>query len=437
MGQDIQPTQAIAEKHREYLWPCVSNYYAEPVVLDRGQGAQVWDVAGQSYLDFFGGILTTSVGHNHPRVTEAVLSQSQKLLHSSTLYPNAPIVDLAEKMAEITPGSLQKSFFSPSGSEANETAIQLAQYATGSLEFLALRHAYSGHTILTTNITAQSTWRQLPSQVPGVKHVANAYCYRCPYGLEYPSCELRCAKDVEQVIQTTTTGQIAGMIAEPIQGVGGFITPPPEYFGIVAETVRNYGGVFISDEVQTGFGRTGGKMFGIEQWGVEPDIMTMAKGVANGLPLGVTIAKAELADRFPGLYVSTFGGNPVSCAAAVATIEVIQVENLADNAATQGALLRSGLESLQQKYPVMGDVRGMGLMQGVEMVTDPKTKEPATKFVVQLFEETKKRGLLIGKGGYYGNVLRITPPLNISKSEVEEALELLDQSLAVLQTGLP
>lgn len=431
MGENLV-SREIQQNHRDYLWPCVTNYYTEPLVLDRGQGTQVWDVAGNAYLDFFGGILTTSIGHNHPQVTQAVVAQSQKLLHSSTLYPNVPTVNLAVKLAELTPGALQKSFFSPSGSEANETAIQLAQYATGSLEFLALRHAYSGHTILTSNITAQSTWRQLPSQVPGIKHVANAYCYRCPYGLKYPNCELRCAQDVEQVIQTTTTGQIAGMIAEPIQGVGGFITPPPEYFKLVAQTVRNYGGVFISDEVQTGFGRTGHKMFGIEQWGVEPDVMTMAKGIANGLPLGVTIAKPELANRFPGLYVSTFGGNPVSCVAALATIDVIQSENLAANAAVQGAFLQAALEDLQQKHPVIGDVRGMGLMQGVELVTDPITKEPAPQFVSLLFEETKKRGLLIGKGGYHGNVLRITPPLNVTRREIEDALEILDASLTTI-----
>ena len=248
---------------------------------------------------------------------------------------------------------------------------------------------------------------------------------------------MACATDLEELIRTTTTGKIAGLIAEPIQGVGGFIVPPPEYFQMATDIIRKYGGVFICDEVQTGFGRTGGKMFGIEHWGVEPDIMTMAKGVANGMPLGVTIATPEIADAFQALTLSTFGGNPMSAAAANATIEVIENEKLADNSEAMGALLRAGLEELQAKHPKhMGDVRGKGLMQAVEFVDNEpagdRTHSPATTALV--FEAAKERGLLVGKGGLNGNVLRISPALTVTASEIEEALAILGEACAQLPT---
>lgn len=268
-----------------------------------------------------------------------------------------------------------------------------------------------------------------------MKHAVSPYCYRCPFGLEYPSCEVKCATDIEELIQTTTTGKIAGFLAEPIQGVGGFITPPPEYFKIAVAIIREHGGLFICDEVQTGFGRTGAKMFGIEHYGVEPDMMTMAKGVANGMPLGVTIATDEVADAFQSLTISTFGGNPMSCVAANATLEVIEGEDLLTNSEVQGNRLRAGLEELQRKYPkVIGDVRGKGLMQAVELVVDEtagdRTPNPAA--TARLFEETKQRGLLIGKGGLYGNVARISPPLIVEASHVDEALRVFDESFAAM-----
>jgi len=425
----------ILEKQKAYLWPNHLLYYSEPLPLDHGQGAYVWDVENNKYLDFFGGILTTSVGHNHPKVTARVQAQTAKLIHSSTLYPHENHVNLAEKLAALTPGKLQTSYFTNSGTEADETAVLLATAYTGSSEVIALRYGYSGRSFLSMSLTGHSSWRIGGTHVPGIKHALNPYCYRCPLKMTYPQCDVACAGDVEEVIKTTTSGRIAALLAEPIQGVGGFIVPPPEYFKIVTDIAHHYGGLFICDEVQTGFGRTGDKWFGIEQWGVEPDIMTMAKGIANGFPLANTITTTEIAEGMmgKGLTISTFGGNPVSTAASLATLEVLEEEANPQHVAIVGRHLRNGLEKLWEKYPVVGDVRGMGLMQGVEMVTDRATKEPATDAVNQLFEETRSRGLLIGKGGLYGNVLRISPPLTVTKEHVDEAIEILDLSLAQVQ----
>lgn len=423
----------ILQKHKDYVFPCVVNYYTDPLVADRGEGKYLWDLEGRRYLDFFGGILTISVGHCHPKVTGKIKAQVDRLQHTSTVYPNEPIVALAEKLAEIAPGRLQKSFFTNSGTEANEAAVMLARMATGSFEVVALRHGYSGHSLLTKSLTAHAPWRRGGVIGVGVTHAISPYCYRCPLGLTYPRCEVKCAQDVENVIETATSGRIAAFLAEPIQGVGGFITPPKEYFKIVFSIVKKHGGLFIADEVQTGFGRTGKKWFGIDHWQVEPDIMTLAKGMANGVPVGATVAAPEIADAFQGMTISTFGGNPVTSVAARATIEVIEEENLLENAHNVGQHLRGKLEELKQKHALIGDVRGMGLMQGVELVKDPKTKEPAPQETNQVMERAKHNGLLVGKGGLYGNVLRIAPPLNVSKNDVDEAAHLLDRSFAEIR----
>jgi 4-aminobutyrate aminotransferase-like enzyme len=423
----------VREKHKQYLFPSVSNYYKESVVLESGKGMRVRDADGNTYLDFFGGILTISVGHANDKVNAAVKAQVDRLGHVSTLYPTLPIVELAEKLAQLTPGRLQKSYFTCSGTEADETGVMMAQVYTGRTEIVALRHGYSGRSMLAQSLTGHAPWRAVPTQIAAIKHAPSPYCYRCPLKLTYPSCGVACAKDLEELIKTTTTGQIAGFIAEPIQGVGGFVTPPKEYFEIAVGIVRKYGGVFICDEVQTGFGRTGGSWYGISHWNVEPEIMTMAKGVANGMPLGVTIATPEVADSLKALTISTFGGNPISTAAANATIEVMEEMDAPKRSAEMGGRLRAGLDGLKKKYPkTLGDVRGMGLMQGLELVADETVQDrtPAPEKAVRLFEETKKRGLLIGKGGLYGNVIRISPPLVVSAGEVDEALKILDESLA-------
>lgn len=423
-------SEEVVRKHQEYLWPAVTNYYREPLVADHASMQYVWDIEGNKYLDFFGGILTVGVGHCNPKITTKIKAQVDKLQHTSTLYPNEAIVALAEKLAHITPGKLQKSFFTNSGTEANEAAILLARMAGPSYDVIALRHAYSGSSMLAKGVTAQAAWRKAGVIGVGVAHAINPYCYRCPLKLKYPDCGVACANDVENLIQTGTSGSIAAFIAEPIQGVGGFITPPPEYFKIVYRIVKNYGGLFISDEVQTGFGRTGMKWFGIEQWEVTPDIITCAKSMANGVPAGATITTSELAAKFQGLTISTFGGNPVTSVAARAVIEIIEEENLRENAHTVGNYFRQKLEELQNKYPLIGDVRGMGMMQALELVRDRQTKEPAPTETVELMERARANGLLIGKGGLYGNVIRLSPALNIAKSDVDEAIRLLDKSFA-------
>ncbi len=421
-------TNEIVAKHKQFLWPSVTNYYQKPLVADRGEMQYLWDLEGHKYLDFFGGILTVSVGHCNPKITSKINAQVNRLQHTSTLYQNEHIVALAEKIAQITPGALQKSFFTSSGTEANEAAILLARMATGSFDVVALRHAYSGGSALAKAVTAQAPWRRSGVISVGISHAVNPYCFRCPLHLKYPECEVACAGDVENLIQTGTSGHIAAFIAEPIQGVGGFITPPKEYFKIVFKIVKKYGGLFIADEVQTGWGRTGKKWFGIEQWEVTPDILTSAKGMANGVPVGLTTTTSEIADSYQGLNIATFGGNPVACVAAKATIELIEEENLRENAHTVGSYFRAKLEELQAKYPLIGDVRGMGLMQGLELVKDRKSKEPAPEATAQVMERARDNGLLIGKGGLYSNVLRLAPMLNISKADVDEGVRMLDKA---------
>ena len=402
----------------------------EPIVIGRGAGAHVWDADGNQYLDFFGGIVTISVGHCNERVNRAVHEQVDRLEHVSPVLATEPQAALAQKIASLTPQRrLTKSFFTNSGTEANEVAILTARCATGSSEIVALRHSYHGRSSLGMALSGTSSWRLGGATQPGVVHAHNAYCYRCPFGAAYPACDLACARDVEDVIRTTTSGRIAGFIAEPIQGVGGFITPPEEYFRIVAEIVRRHGGLFVSDEVQTAWGRTGDKWFGIEHWNVEPDIMVSAKGMGNGAPVAVTIATPEVADKYPGITFATFGGNPVSMAAALSTLQVIEEDDLRTNARVVGAYLRERLEELKERHPLVGDVRGMGLMQGLELVKDRKTKEPAPQAVLDVFEECKRLGVLIGKGGLDANVIRLGPPLNATTAHMDQLVAALDQGL--------
>ena len=421
---------------QDYLFPAVFHYYKEPLLIARAKDQFVYDADGRAYLDFFGGILTISVGHCNDKVNAQIHRQVDTLQHVSTVSVAEPQAALAKKIASLTPGGrLTKSFFTNSGTEANETAIMAARCYTGSSEIIALRHSYHGRSAVTMALTGQAAWRMPGAVQPGIVHAHNAYCYRCPFGLTYPSCGVRCAEDVEELIRSSTSGRVAGFIGEPIQGVGGFITPPKEYFAIVAGIVRNHGGIFISDEVQTAWGRTGGKWFGIEQYGVTPDVITSAKGLGNGCPIGVTVATPEVADSVKGLTISTFGGNPVTTTAAKAVLDLIDEENLMANAAETGAYLRGKLEELQTKYAVIGDVRGMGLMQAIELVEDRQTKAPAARATAELMEAARRNGLLLGKGGMYGNCIRISPPLNVGKSDVDEFARLLDASLGECTNG--
>jgi 4-aminobutyrate aminotransferase-like enzyme len=418
--------KTINEKYRQYLYG-LGTYYTDPLPFVRGEGKWLFDPDGRKYLDFFGGIVTVALGHCHPAVVRAIADQAKTLQHVSTLFPTIPVVELAELLSGLFPGEKPaKAFFTNSGTEAVETAILTARVHTQRTEIVALRYGYHGRSMLSMSLTAHAGWRLGGVHDGSIRHAVAPYCYRCPLKLEYPSCGVACAEDVEEVIKTTTSGRPAAFIGEPIMGVGGFITPPKEYPGRVAEIVKRYEGLYISDEVQTGWGRTGDKWFGIEQFGVKPDIIVAAKSLGNGHPVGATLARQAVADSFKGLTIATFGGNPVTMAAAKAVVETIQKDGLAKNAATVGTHLRARLEKLQEKRPSIGEVRGMGLMQGMELVRDKKTKEPAPELANAVQEAAKDRGLIIGKGGLYGNVLRISPALNVTEGDADTATDLLE-----------
>lgn len=431
----MSKTEQILAKQRQYLWPNHILYYSEPLPLERGEGMYVWDVEGKKYLDFFAGILTTSVGHNNPTVNAHIQAQVGKLLHTSTLYPNQAHVDLAASLAEITPEGLDTFYFGATGTDADETAVLMAQIKTGNTEVIALRHGYSGKSQMAMSLTGQAAWRMGPVHIGYIRHAMTPYSYRSLGNMPHDIYVQACLDDLEDVIQTMTSGKIAAMIIEPIQGVGGFIMLPPEYMEGAAEIVRAHGGLLIIDEVQTGFGRTGTHWWGHQHGKVKPDIMTMAKGIANGMPLSAVATTQEIAQSLvgQGLSISTFGGNPVSCVAAIGTLKEMKREFGPERSAKVGAILRRGLEELQQKYPLIGEVRGRGLMQGIELVLDRQSKKPASKHANALLNTCRQIGLLIGKGGLYGNTMRIAPPLIASKEHVEEALEKLDYALAQVQ----
>ena len=342
--------QETLDKQKEFLFPCVANYYEEPVVITEASGTRVKDIDGVEYLDFFGGILTVSLGHCHPEVVDAITEQSKTLGHTSTLYPTQGQIEAAQTLARLTPGKLKKSSSPAREVKPTKPPSCSPRFTPASSEVIALRHGYHGRTHLNTTLTAHKSYRLLQTPVAGIKHAPAPYCYRCPFGLEYPSCGVKCASDLEELIQTTTSGKPAAFLAEPILGVGGFITPPKEYFKIAVDIVRNYGGVFICDEVQTAFGRTGGKWFGIEHYGVEPDIMTFAKGIANGMPVGATIATDEVANSWTGASIATFGGNPVSMAATNATLGVMEREDVPARAERLGKKLTEMFLGFKEQY---------------------------------------------------------------------------------------
>ena len=409
---------------------CQRTYYPKPLTLVKGEGAYVTDDEGRTYLDFFAGIAVLVVGHGHPEVRAAVHEQVDKLTHTSTLYLNEPLLDLAEKVASSAPQGMDKVFFGNSGTEANELAAVLARHFTGRKDFISLAHAYHGRSVWTVGISGISTWRNFAEEPSHVAFAPNAYCYRCPLGLTYPACDIACAQSIDRVINTETSGGVAALYAETIQGVGGIITPPPEYYRVVKDILDKHGILFIADEVQTGWGRLGENLFGISDWGITPDIITSAKGLGNGMPISVVIARREVADAYQGPHINTFGGNPVSSAAALATLHVIEKEQLTRNAAFVGRHLIDGLRDLMAKHPLIGEVRGRGLMIGVELVSDRKTKEPATAATERVLNMCKDEGLLVGRGGLFANTIRIQPPLNITLRQASDAITMIDNALA-------
>lgn len=426
--------EEIGKLREEYLLPSTMTYYKKPINIIKGEMQYVYDDEGKRYLDAFSAVVTISVGHCHPDIIPKVKKQLETLQHMTTLYYHPVIVEYAKKLAEMSPGELKVSFFTNSGCEANELAALLCKNFTGNQEFVALRHSFHGRTLMAMSLTGQSLWRHSLPYVFGIHQAPAGYCYRCPYNLKYPDCDLVCAKEVEEIIKYSTSSHVAGFFAEPIQGFGGVIDPPKEYFKIIYDIVKKYEGLFVVDEVQTGFGRTGDKFFGIEHWGVIPDIVTMAKGIGNGVPLGGVITTKEIAESMRGkVHFNTYGGNPVSMVQGLGVLEALEKYNYAHNAKVVGDYLKEKLLELMEKHPLIGDVRGKGLMLGVELVKNRKTKEPASKEMLECMDLCKERGLLIGKGAMAGNVIRIKPPLCINKENADFIIKVLDEVLGILE----
>jgi 4-aminobutyrate aminotransferase len=409
-------------------------YYERPMELVRGEGFKVWDSEGNEYLDFFGGIVTTISGHAIPEISEAIKSQADKIVHSSTLYLIENQVRLAEKLIELAPISGEKKvFFTVSGTEANEAALLFATRYRGSSEIVALRSSYHGRSFATMGITGQSIWSPTSHSPLDVKYLANPYRYRCLFCRNEPRCNLLCADDLRGLIETETTGHVAAFIAEPIQGVGGFIEAPPGYFERIKEILDETGILLICDEVQTAFGRTGTHFWGIEAHGVEPDLITMAKGLGNGLAIGAVMGRSEIVESIsPNLHLSTFGGNHLSTAGALASLEYILNNDLQKNAAEVGDYLKRRLLEMAEKSTVIGEVRGRGLMLGLEIVGPGK--EPDPQAAVRFLEACRERGLLIGKGGIKANAIRISPPLIVTLEAAKEAADILEEALAWIET---
>jgi 4-aminobutyrate aminotransferase len=414
------------EKYRKYVNISMVEK-VQPVVITRAQGATITDIEGKEYIDCFSGIAVVNAGHCNEKVLEAAKAQMEKFVHCcSYVYYSQPTADLAEKLAQITPGRLQKTFFANSGAEAIEGALRLAKQFTGKTEFIALQASFHGRSYATLSVTGNNARKRRggPYMV-GCTFLPAPYCYRCFFELEYPKCQLRCARALEDIIRFNTYDNVAALIAEPILGEGGIITPPDDYFVEIDRILKRHGILLLIDEVQTGFCRTG-KMFGIEHYRVEPDIIAMAKGIANGFPLSGFIAREEIADSFkPGDHLSTFGGNPVSCAASLANIEFMLENHLADQALGKGEFLKKELAELAKRYKLIGEIRGKGLMIGIELVRDSQ-KTPANTEGNKIRDICLQLGLLPGIGGIFGNVLRIQPPIVISKEQLGELIKILD-----------
>ncbi len=442
---DHQPTKydgpsrdELLALRREYVNPGVLMYYKDPIAIVEGHMQYLWDDTGKQYLDGFAGIVSVSVGHCHPKITERIREQVGKLVHTTTIYLHPNIVEFCKALAERMPADseLKSTYVTNSGTDSNELAVHMARMHTGRHDVLTLRNCYHGGSQQTMSMTAVGTWKYPVMSAPGIKHVAPGYCYRCPFGLEYPSCDLKCATSVEDVIRYETSGEIAAFIGEPIQGVGGTVIPPKEYFGIVYDIVRKYGGLCIADEVQTGFGRTGEQYWGFENWGVVPDFVTMAKGIGNGAPLGACTTRPEIAEHMAKrLHFNTFGGNPVSVLSGMSVLEIVDEEDIQKQAREVGGHLKDALTALMDKHNLIGEVRGLGLMLGVELVKDRVSKEPAVAETASVVEKAKERGLLLGKGGYYGNVIRIKPPMCLTKDDCDFMADCLDVCIGEVAAG--
>lgn len=431
-GPVARDNEDLIAARRRHLLPTAALYHDQPLQLTRAQGVYVWDHEGRRYLDAIGGIVCISAGHNHPRIKAAIreMLDEDTIQHTSLLYLTRYPVELAESLVAEAPEGLDRVQFTNSGSEANELAFMTARQSTGETMIINLRHGYHGGTSGALAQCGHHNWRFRSQPVTATTSALEPYCYRCPFNKKPESCALECAQNVETTIQTTTHGRIAAMIVEPVMGVGGFIAPPKAYFDEVTRIVHDYGGRYISDEVQTGAGRCGGELLLTKELEIDADMITMAKGFGNGAAIGAVLMKTPDAQSLGGkLYFNTFGGDPYQTAQARVTLDIIREEKLVENARRMGQRLMDGLEQIQARQPLIGDVRGRGLLIGVELVRDRKTKEHATAETAAFMDRCKDQGLLLGKGGLKGNVIRIAPPLAIDAGQVDFMLEVMDRAL--------
>jgi 4-aminobutyrate aminotransferase len=423
----------LLERHRNVLPNWIGLYYDQPIQLVDGQGCCVRDAEGREYLDFFGGILTTMAGYNVPEIVQAIQRQAERMVHTSTLYLIEPMIELAELIVSLAPMPNAKVFFTASGSEATDLALMLATTVRRSNQVLALRNSYHGRSFAAQAITGIRGWSASSLSPLNVSYVQSGYKYRSPFKyLDDDAYAAACATDLRDVILTCTAGDVAAFIAEPIQGVGGFVVPPPNYFRALKEVLDEYGILYISDEVQTGWGRTGEAFWGCQAYGVQPDVVTFAKGIANGLTMGGVIARAEIMDSVQANSISTFGGNPLSSTAGLATLRYVLDHDLQANAKKVGDHMLQRLKSLEGRYPCVGQVRGKGLMIAVEVVEPDGRPAPAKTNAIH--EATKRRGLLLGKGGFFGNCFRIAPPLSVTLEEADKACDIIE---ACIKSPLP
>ncbi|KAJ4978713.1 hypothetical protein NE237_009493 [Protea cynaroides] len=416
----------ILQKRKEYLSPSMCYFYKNPLNVVDGKMQYLFDENGRRYLDAFAGIATVCCGHCHPDVVEAIVNQTKRLQHSPVVYLNHAIADFAEALASKLPGDLKVVFFTNSGTEANELAMMMARLYTGNHDIISLRNAYHGNAAATMGTTAQSCWKFSTIQ-SGVHHALNPDPYRGAFGSDGE----KYARDVQEIIDFGTSGHVAGFIGEAIQGVGGIVELAPGYLPSAYNSVRKAGGLCIADEVQAGFARTGSHFWGFESQGVVPDIVTMAKGIGNGIPIGAVVTTPEIAQVLTHRsYFNTFGGNPVCTAGGLAVLRVIEKEKLQQNAHIVGSYLKERLISLKEKYELIGDVRGRGLMLGVELVTDHELKTPAKAETLHIMDQMKEMGVLVGKGGFYGNTFRITPPLCFTKENADFLVDVMDYTMS-------
>jgi alanine-glyoxylate transaminase / (R)-3-amino-2-methylpropionate-pyruvate transaminase len=423
--------EEVLKLRGQYMNPAIFTYYADPLLIVEGYKQYLYDDTGKRYLDMLGGIVTISVGHCHPKVTKAIKEQTDTLQHATSIYLHPNIALMAKKLASKMPKGLEVTYFTNSGSEANDIAMMMARLHTGNNDIIALRNAYHGGSAGPANLTAINTWKFPGSTGGAVHHAVNPDPYRSAFSGTPEEIATKSANDVRDLIRSSTTGKVAGFIAEPIQGAGGVTLGAKNYLKEVYGIVREHGGLCIADEVQTGFGRTGDHFWGFENFGVVPDMVTMAKGIGNGVPLAAVTTRMDIARSLAQkIHFNTFGGNPVSMAAGLAVLDVIEEEHLQRNSKILGARFREGLTRLAKSHRLIGDIRGMGLMLGVELVRDRATKEPAKQETMDLLEATREMSMLLGKGGLYGNVLRIKPPMCITEADVDYAIDVLDRALS-------